>query len=669
MSWLDVLPLVLAAGIFLLLPGGLLGWTLGLRGLPAIAAAGPLTVSVSAILAILLPYASIPWTAAGVLLGAAAAAGLVLVARRLFEGCWPVGPAWRPVPVRRANVIMGSGYLVGATLIVVQLALAFGTPSSYSQTFDNVFHLNGVRYVLDTANASSLTMSSMTSGDSSPYFYPAAWHGMVAGLVQLTGTPLTVSVNVFNVAVAAIVWPFGCMLLTRVFAGNRPVAVGAAGALSGAFAAFPLLPLDFGVLYPNFLSISILPTGLASVALFFGLARNLPLAPIARYSLPLGLVPGLALAHPNGLMSLLALSVPVLLQAYARRYLKGRAYQNRPRSEWILASSGLVAFAALFVVLWKVIRPPRDAAFWGPIQSAAGAAFEVLTNSPMNRPVAITVSVLMVLGLFLSWRRPSTYWLVAGFGIMAIFFVIVSGMPPGRLRDLATGVWYNDSYRIAALLPLTALPFAATGLDWAVARLRNWASSGAYPWSSTKRPAATQPRVGASRIGVGIAATVLAVAGISAQVPSLAASVASARLSYTENDDSPLVSSDEQRVIDQLDEIVPAGDVIAVNPWTGGALAYALADRETTAKHILTANAPDVAILNQGLRKADKDPRVCSAIRSTGVKYVLDFGSKEVHGGDHPFPGFEDLSDSSAVKLVLQHGSAKLYQITACGNA
>jgi hypothetical protein len=51
------------------------------------------------------------------------------------------------------------------------------------------------------------------------------------------------------------------------------------------------------------------------------------------------------------------------------------------------------------------------------------------------------------------------------------------------------------------------------------------------------------------------------------------------------------------------------------------------------------------------------------------VKYVLDFGSKEVHGGDHPFPGFEDLSESSAVKLVLQHGSAKLYQVTACGNA
>jgi hypothetical protein len=46
---------------------------------------------------------------------------------------------------------------------------------------------------------------------------------------------------------------------------------------------------------------------------------------------------------------------------------------------------------------------------------------------------------------------------------------------------------------------------------------------------------------------------------------------------------------------------------------------------------------------------------------------VLDFGDEEVHGGDHPYPGLENLATSDAVELVEAVGSAKLYRVTACG--
>ncbi|MDI3212573.1 DUF6541 family protein [Arthrobacter sp. AL12] len=661
MSWLETVPFLAAAAVFLILPGGMVTLVLGLRGLPALALAPLVTVALSAVIGVALPYAGLPWSSVPILLGGTALALSLGLARRLSGDPIRFTPTEPRLLLRRQSLVIAGSYLAGAAAILAQLAVAFGTPESYSQTFDNVFHLNGVRYVLETSNASSLTMTSMTSGGQPPYFYPAAWHGLVAAFIQLTGLPLTVGVNVLNMAIASVVWPLGAMLLTRVVAGKRPVAVAAAGALSAGFAAFPILLLDFGVLYPNFLSVSMLPSSLAAVALLFGQAEDLPVDPWARFGLPLLLVPAVALAHPNGFMSLLVLSVPVAVQAYWRRYVPAHGYRIR-RREFALSTAALVAGAAGFALLWKVIRPPQDAAFWGPIQSVAGAGWEVLANSAMNRPIAPGISLLMLLGLLISLRRGSRFWLLACFATTGALFVVVSGMEISPFRSDVTGVWYNDSYRLAALLPLTALPFAALGADEGWRRISAALSRG----KDGLRSGETAPRPAGKALRTAGVTAALVLMVIVSQVPSLAGAVGSAQRNYAAGPDSALVSTDEQAVLDRLPEFVPDGAAVAVNPWTGAALAYALADRDTTAKHVLTANTRDVEILNAHLRDAGAVPGVCEAARATGVRYALDFGTQEVHGGTHPFPGLADLAGSSAVKLVFRQGQAALYELTAC---
>ncbi|MFF2245180.1 DUF6541 family protein [Arthrobacter sp. NPDC058130] len=678
MNWFQTLPYVLEAILFLLLPGGLVTASLGLRGLSAAALAGPVTISIAAVLAVFLPFASIPWTAAAVLAGgillSAVIAGIRLPGIRR-AGCslrqafipWRTEASLPPASRTRNGAWVAAAFAAGAAMILVELALAFGSPENFSQTFDNVFHLNGVRYVLDTGSASSLTMSKMTSGDAAPYFYPAAWHGLAAALIQLTGLPLTVAVNVLNMAVAAVVWPLGCMMLTRTVAGSRPVAVGAAAVLAALFAPFPILLLDFGVLYPNFLAISMLPAVLASIALLFRVARQLEWPPAPRFTLPLLILPGLALAHPNGFMSLMALSVPIILQAYAR--LAGnREYRSRHRTLWILATLGIGVGAVALYALWTMIRPPEDAAFWEPLQTPRGAVWDVLVNGAIDRPAAIGVSVLMLIGLFLCWRRGGRTWMIAGFVIIAVLYVIVSGTMKGDLRSALTGIWYNDSNRLAALLPLTALPFAAVGVDsvafWLRRRLDRRAQSRSAGTALTPKDKASAGR--RSRVAYAVICSVLALVVAASQIPSMRTAIGSARKNYLETEHSLLITTDEQKIIDKLDEIVPADAAIAVNPWTGGALAYAIAHRETTAKHILTANTADVETLNRDLRNADSDPAVCAALKATGVRYVLDFGPNEVHFGDHPFPGLEDLNNSLAVRLVLAEGGARLYEVTAC---
>ncbi|WAH96521.1 DUF6541 family protein [Arthrobacter sp. MMS18-M83] len=654
MTWPDTVPLLLAAGVILMLPGGVVAATAGLRGLMLAAVAPVITVTIAATSAVLLPYAAIPWSPVAVLMVSILAATFIFGLRVIAQGRTvfkTFKSGWRP---DRSWPWMVAAFIVGAAILVAQITIAFGTPSSISQTFDNVFHLNGVRFILDTGNASSLTMSKMASGDNPPYFYPAAWHDLASLLILVTGAPLAIAVNVLNIAVAAIVWPAGCMLLTRVFIGKQPFAVGAAAVLSALFSGFPLLLLDFGVLYPNFLAIALLPVALSSVVLLFGVARDVKVSAMIRFGLPCAVIPGLALAHPNGFMSLVALTIPVLLQRYLVFYLRQRRYRSH-RREWILATTGVLVFAGVVVVLWKYIRPPEEAAFWPPIQSPIRAVYQIISTSAMDRPVAITVSILVILGILASLRRPQRAWMVGCFLVIAFLFVVVSAAPVSRLRAILTGVWYNDSYRLAALVPLVAIPFAAVGLD--------------ALWAAVRRRLAELPNGRRTRFIAVTAIGLLGIAGTAALLPPLGGAISSARHNYTEDNDSPLLSLDEHKIISKLDAVVPRDATIAVNPWTGSALAYALADRDTTAKHILTSNTRDVELLNQQLRNADHDPAVCAAARSAKVKYVLDFGSKEVHGGSHSFPGLENLQTSTSVKLVLQEGDARLYELTACGTS
>lgn len=49
----------------------------------------------------------------------------------------------------------------------------------------------------------------------------------------------------------------------------------------------------------------------------------------------------------------------------------------------------------------------------------------------------------------------------------------------------------------------------------------------------------------------------------------------------------------ELALIARLDRTTEPGSTIAVNLWTGATLAYALADRDTTYKHVLSNSSAD----------------------------------------------------------------------------
>jgi hypothetical protein len=661
LSWWSVSPLLLFALGLLIVPGAIVGWASRVRGVALFAIAPGISVTIIAVSALAAPLVGVKWSLLPVLVLTALIGAVALAAARLTAG----PPESRKILLGTDAWQTGAGHavavLVAAFLIGRRLVGAFGRPESFSQTFDNVFHLNAVRYILDTGSGSSITVSSMTGGD----FYPAAWHDLVALLAATTGADITVSVNVVNIIIGAVCWPLGCIFLSHQLLGKRVVVSVAAGILSAAFGAFPLLLLDFGVLYPNFLGNALLPVAVALAVQALGLTGSRVSSTLVTWLLFVAVLPGLTLAHPSSTMALLALMLPPLLILWFRFAARITRESRRPAISSVGAFFLLLLGLGVAAAAWKKVRPPEIAAFWPPVETTGRAIGEVLTSSAIGRSVSWAVMALAIAGLIALVVQRRHLWFVGMYGVIAGLFVIVASFPFGELRTFFTGVWYNDPPRLASLLPLVILPLAVVGVvqiwdKWVAPVSDRYLHANASALGVHFRDA---PKY-AGLVVAGLAGALLVV---SSQQGNVREAAISASVGYRLEKDSPLISLDEMALLKRLPEKVPEDAMLIGNPWNGSALAYAFTGREVVQLHMLSEMPAGLEQLYTMLNKANSDPSVCPIVERLRVGYVLDFGHREVHGGDNGARGLDNLEGTGVAKLVDSEGQAKLYKLTACG--
>lgn len=661
MSWWSVGPLFLMViGVFFV-PGALVAWASRVRGMALVAMAPAITVAIVAVAALLAPFVNMNWSLLPVLLLTILIAALAMLLTSWLAGNYRTSQ----YQLRSIDWWAGAGHslalFAAAFLIGRRLIAAFGRPEGFSQTFDNVFHLNAIRYILDSGSGSSITVSSMTGGG----FYPAAWHDLVALVASITGSEIPVSVNVVNIVVGSIVWPLGCIFFAHQILGNRVVVSIAAGILSAAFGAFPLLLLEFGVLYPNFLAYALLPVAVGVGLQAMGLATNAVESRPVAWLLFLCVLAGISLAHPSGTMALMAMMLAPVLILWTRLTTTVARRSRRPA----MIVTGMILLLlmglGLGAVLWKMVRPPEIAAFWPPVETTGRAIGEVIASSGIGRPVSWAVMVLAVAGLVSLILRRSHLWLVGMYVVVSSLFVIVASFPFGEVRTFFTGVWYNDPPRLASLLPVVILPLAVVGA------VRGWdrfvvpilgSFSFARISSLVEEPRQTQRFVA---VVAGVAVTSLLVWGT--QQANVREAAISASGAYQLTNDSPLISSDEMALLMRLKNEIPDDATLIGNPWNGSALAYAFTGRKVIQFHILSELPAGSEKLYAGLNAATTDPSLCPIIQRLDLGYVLDFGHREVHGGDNGFRGLDNLEAAGVGKLVDSEGQAKVYKLTACG--
>lgn len=666
--WLPLIPGFLVAVALVFLPGLLV--TAGIRLRPHLRlatapAVSLLVISVSAIWAsaVELRFSLLPVVVSTVVATAVTLLGaryLTRLVRGTLVGHWVESPLRRRRR-RRGNpfAVDGAGWPVVATVLAIALMLrnvarVLGSPTAIGQDFDSIFHLNVVRRILETGDGSTFTVESLISGPNPAQPYPAAWHDLVALVAQLTGADaLLLAQNAVILAVGAVVWSVGWVLVIRILIPRNPTAMLAVAVLAPFFPSLPYRPMSTGPLYPSFLAMTLLPTLLILVVMFFNRVPRGPESKLGTGAVLVLVILGVGLTHPSALLSAMIVVIPMLV-AWAMDARLTTTPVESMRYRWIT----LALTVALTVVCWLLVRPSADATLAYPKLGIGEALLQGLLLRPDNPAVPWTLVVLTVIGAISVFLRRRFRWLVVAHAGYLFCWVIAVALPNEAVRRLITGIWFNDYWRLAALLPITAIPLAVLG----VRELVHWIRRGLRRYAPTPTT-----RRGRQLVSAGIAAgTALVLLALTLPMPWWNENARQAGAPYKMREQARLLDPDELAMFDVVADRVPADATIAVNPWTGASLVYAYTGRHVTRPHINGTDTPAAAIIRERLRDVATDPEVCTAVQDLRVGYVLDFGTRGVFGENHDYPGLEELEQAEGFTLVERRGEAALYEVTAC---
>lgn len=636
-EWISAVPAYLVVALVLILPGAAVivtGW--GWRSPGRLLLAPAVSATIAAVAASVAPLVGLRWSVLPLALVTLVVVGIAfLLRRRASADPRPAGPG--------TGVLALLALALAAVANAVNFARAFGAPGNIAQRFDNIVHLNAIASALQNGSASPFQIGSTSDIG----FYPNAWHALTTLGAELTGAAVPVAVNGANLAVVSILWPASVMALAGAFFAERRTAFIAAAALSTGFGAFPALFFNWGVLYPNLVGYAMIPAALAAVVTMLPERGT---AALVRSALLVALLAGgTFLGHPNAFLSLLFFAAAVVITSAALR-----AISARTRGAVLSLVVSVVAFGLALAATLAVFRTGAEHSGWTPWQQLSQSLGEGLFVSPRGYNPTTLISILLIVAFFAVARRSRWLPAVMPFAVAVALFAIASGLRiDSPLRQLLTNPWYNDSNRLAALLPLMAIPVATLGAITVVDLARR----------AMRRTRA--PRW----IGVGAAAVgVLALFSV-ATGPNVRMALDQVSEAYAYTDSSLILSSDEEALLERLDSETPEDALIAGSPRTGTSLALAFADREVTQKHVFGNPSPEVLFLNARLRDIDSDPAVCRTVDRLGVDYVLDFGTQDVidQAGAAAYAGIQDLSPGTHLVLVDEQGpSARLFKIEGC---
>ena len=673
MSWLATIPLLLFAVVLAFGPGYAMGWALRVPVRLRVFYAPLLTFALVAVSAIVLGKTGIPWSlisfvpVAAVMV--AAAAGVMHLVGRRWPSAVPDASSesaenWAGNTVPLAWPVIGA-VLGGFLTLHATQHMVFG-PEAFSQTLDNSFHMNAIRWIQEHGDASSLTMGAIAAANQEPTFYPAGWHDFVYLIYSTTGTSIATATIVMILLAAGIIWPCSLIAMCLSIPHLRPLQALAIPALTCGFFAFPGLLLFWGVLFPNLLGYALLP---AFAAL---LLHMIQLMARREYSLVLSLsltilvgLGGLALVHPNAVVSAAVFAVPMLLGGVVQ-VLRTRSASTRER---LVGTGVLVALIAGCVTIWLSLRPSEEASdLWTAIMSEGEAVYQFLFLGLENaNPLGGNFAPAYLLGFLALWGvgyllyKRRNLWLIGSWMLVGYMWIIAASVPRGDFRLLMVAPWYTDHFRLAALVVFPAVLLAGIGLGGAV--------EGLFVRIMHAIPREKHAKVAPAMMGASMM-LVLVVAGLSSRTPAMHDATLQVAERYKVTPTSDILNQDEMNVINEIQKIVPKGDVIANNPWDGSAYIYALADRHLTSYHFEFQTSPKYEPILKDLKDARTNPEVCRIVNEYNVHWYVHLENQGNFGPSQQknYDGMVAAIGTDVLTPVYSSGPMTLYRISACDN-
>lgn len=666
MSWLATIPLLLFAVVLAFGPGYAMGWALRVPARLRVFLSPLLSFALIAVSAIVLGKIGIAWNlisfvVVAVVLVATAAGLMWLVGRRwpaLTSAEWP----GNDVPVAWPVV----GAVLGGFLVLHMTEDMVYGPEAFSQSLDNSFHMNAIRWIQEHGDASSLTLGAVSAADQQPAFYPAGWHDFVSLIYSTTGTSIATATIVTVLLAASILWPCSLVALSLSIPKLRRLQALAIPALTCGFAAFPGLLLRWGVLFPNLLGYALVPSFVAlMVCLVQVMVRGEYAALLSLCLAALVGVAGLALVHPNAVVSAVVFALPLVLAGVAWVV---RSRELASRQKWV--GSALLGLVILGCVgAWWFLRPGASASnTWEPMLTEGEALYQFLflglenanqLRDRFNPSYLAGFLALWGAGYLLYKRR--NLWLIASWVLIGYLWIVSASVPRGEFRLLMVAPWYTDHFRLAALVVFPSVVLAGIGLGGAV--------EGIFVRIMHYIPREKHAKVAPALMGAAMV-LVLAVAGLSSRVPSVQEATLAVSQEYRVTPTSVVLNQDEMNVINEIPKIVPKGDVIVNNPWDGSAYIYALADRHLTGYHFEFETSPMYSEIMHNLKDARTNPEVCREVNKYKAHWYVHLENQLNFGPDAQknYDGLVAAIDTDVLTPVYSSGPMTLYRISACDN-
>lgn len=366
---------------------------------------------------------------------------------------------------RRNGVILGIYILVGALMASFVFLAALDTPESFGHFDDNTSHYNFIRSFLETQYYSILQVNGYIGLENyNGEFYPALWHIFTACIANISGASVMMAFNASVFVLTAVVLPVGWFALLATLFPRRVDVLVAGSLCCVAFGAFPWGFLVFGQLVSNMASFAMIP---AVVAFFITTVRST----ITRgrrgvYAfIIVAAFGGLAGAQPNAIFTA-GLFCLFWLIYYVMYVIDKRSSVKNVFAFQVIAF--ILIFAAVCLIWAAFYYAPfmQDVVTtdWGAYGGIPQAIFRGLTLMVGRREdPQILLGLLVLVGLIGAFRIKGYRWLGA-FYLFVLFLYVVDAGTEESFTNVLTGFWYNDPYRVGAMLALSATPLAALGL-------------------------------------------------------------------------------------------------------------------------------------------------------------------------------------------------------------
>jgi hypothetical protein len=611
------------------LPGLVFGAAVKLRGW-MLAAAGPaLTFGMVAIGGYVLGHLGIQWNLLTFALWSAglsivAFAVVLLISRRL-------DPVDREKSITtRQHLMIGGGVALGMIVGAVSFLRGVTNLNWVNQDWDAPYHGNLVRWIAEHGSALPSTIGTIANqAGNTSYFYPDTYHALLALMLDKGGLDMPHLLNLAAL-MGVLAWPLGIAAMGLAWR-LPPVAVAAAALVSTWFTPFPYDSLTRGPLWPYVAGIALLPAVLA-------LAKYLLRPQGATGPIAIALAgAGLAGLHTSLAFVMVVLFIIILLACLLRL----------EPIDWRTAAPGIVTTVVLGGVVAVPLVLPSLAnaggvtgAVWGSEATAAAAFTQTITFSGVAAFPQWWIGLTAFAGIVIMIRRRMMLWMIGVYAVFGSLYAATVSLETPLIHAL-TGIFYNDHWRIAALLPLPgAVAFGV--FVW-----------GAGGWLN-ERFGERVPRATALAGSVLVLLVVAALSG--AYIGRNSGKVKEAY------QDGPIVSTAERAAYTWLATQVRPGEIVMNDLHDGSVWMYALAGvRPAEWTYYGADEKTDAAYLTRNLNKLNSDPRVRQALASLKIRYVI-VGSGLVRDSTMA-EGLVGLTALKGFREVFHNGAATVYEV------